>query len=236
MLRVEHLELEVEVVAQELANVSLVAPLERVADALRRRRGLERLHHPEDVADAAVLGPARQAEPAAGPGHPGELARHRGVIGREHDAEGRDDDVERRILVGQRLRVADVVLHRQSFLFRVVARGLDQVRSEVEPGDVGTGASSHAGDSSGPGRDVEPLLARLRLQRGDEALLRLGQQVRDPLVRAVAPHDALLGLQLFEHCPSPLLSSSSSALNAACRARAGSPSGSGRRCLPGGVR
>ena len=57
--RVEHLELQLEGVLEEVADVLLVTPGERIADSRGWRSGLKRLHDAADVADAAVLGPAR---------------------------------------------------------------------------------------------------------------------------------------------------------------------------------
>src|ERR671936_2510706 len=70
------LEGEGELCAEELLDVLLAAPVEWGAGALRRLR-LERRHHLEHLADAAVGTPVDERDPSSAARHPPEFTRRR---------------------------------------------------------------------------------------------------------------------------------------------------------------
>ena len=120
------------------------------------------------------------------------------VVGREHHAERRRHGVERSVVVRDRLRVTGLELDLDAGLGGAFLRRLDQVGREIEAGHLGTALCRADGDFAGPGREVEPALARAGFKDTHQVVVRDRQVVGDVLVRTTPPHHALLGLQLFE--------------------------------------
>ena len=75
--------------------------------------------------------------------------------------------------------------------------------------DVGAALRREDGDGARPGGGVEHSLARLGVDALDDEIVDVAERVRDALVRAVAPHHALLCLELCE-CHRSLLRSEAS--------------------------
>src|SRR5215204_4220236 len=176
----------------------VVAPVEGKADSFRRDR-LERLHDPEQRGKAILRRrPVREPDRAPRLHDSGELARGRFVIGREHDAAGRGDDVEGAVLELEVLAVADAVVDAEIALFRALLGGLDEGRRKIDAGDVGSLRGCELGNCARPAGKIEPFHARLRSESVDHARVDVRDRLRDVLVGALAPDDALLLLQLFE--------------------------------------
>ena len=124
------------------------------------------------------------------------------MIRREHHAARREHDVEARILVGHVLGVSDVELHGDALLGRSLPRGIDENRGEVHADDVGAALRREDRHGPGSGGSVEDAFAGLRIRAFDHELVDVANRVRDALVGAIAPHDALPRLQLCEcHFP-----------------------------------
>src|SRR4029450_2474314 len=90
--------------AEELPESDLRPPLDRRADA-GRRRGVPAVD-PEDLADEAVGCVADEADPAAGPGDADQPARGPLLVRGEHPPEHRADDVKARVLEREGFRIA----------------------------------------------------------------------------------------------------------------------------------
>jgi hypothetical protein len=190
------LEVELERVCEQLANVVLRAPRERAAGAGRRRRQ-ERPHHPEHLAEPAFGRPAREGESPAWLGDTRQLPGDRLVFRREHHAARRGHDVEARIRVRHRLGVSDFELHLYALLRGPLTGGVDEHGREILADDVSTPLCGENRDGARARGRVERLLAGLRIDALDDELVDVAD-VRDALVGAVAPHHALTGLQLGE--------------------------------------
>jgi len=116
----------------------------------------------------------------------------------------RGNDVEARVVVPHLLGVTDLELDGDTPLGGKLPGGVEQHRSKIHPDDVGAALGGEKCHRAGAGCSVEHLLARLRVQPLDDACVDVANRVRDALVRAVPPHDALSSLQLCE-CHSLLL-------------------------------
>jgi hypothetical protein len=172
-------ELEVEGIAEEPAEVDLVAPA----------RGIRVLRSDAcDLVDGFQLrvgAPGRQAESAARPADARELARDGLVVRGEDGAEARGDDVEGRVLVGQVLGVALVPADGERVRFG--ARLLEQRRGDVDADDLRARPRSADRDRAASGRDVEPALGRPRLESRDKLLVDRRQPLGDEAVVAAGP-------------------------------------------------
>jgi hypothetical protein len=161
--RVEKLELEVEVTAQEIADVVLAAPVERIADARRRSR-LILPHDSEDLGEPGIGGPAGQADVPARFRDAGELLGDGRVIWREHHATGRGDDVEACVLEVERLRVADAIVDVEPALVCQLLRLLDQRGREVDSNDLDPFRCNEFRNGAGSAGKVENPLSRLWIE------------------------------------------------------------------------
>jgi hypothetical protein len=159
--------------------VALVAPPRRVRILRPDLRALV------DGSQALLRAPRRQAEATAAPADPRELAGDGLVVRSEDGAEARRDDVEGRVLVGQVLRIAFVEADRQAI--RVRTRLLEERRRDVDADDLRPGPGGADRDRPGAGGDVEPPLARPRLEPGDELLVDRRQPLGDAAVVPAGP-------------------------------------------------
>ena len=125
------------------------------------------------------------------------------MIRGEHDPARGGDDVEARVLVLHLLGVPDLELDGEIAIDGKLPGGVDQDRGKIHADDVGAALGEEKRDRAGAGRGVEHLLAGLRIQPLDDKRVEVTERVRDALIRAVPPHDALPSLQLCEcHCSS----------------------------------
>jgi hypothetical protein len=120
------------------------------------------------------------------------------VVRGEHDPAGRENDVEARVLEVHVFGVADLEVDLDPFLRRPLARRLDERGSKVLPDDVRAAPRGEDRDCARSRGRVEDPVARLRVSPLDDECVDVANGVRDPLVRPVAPDDALSRLQFCE--------------------------------------
>ena len=128
------------------------------------------------------------------------------MIGSEDRADGRGDDVEARVVVGERLGVADLEGDVDAALGSLPPRRLDQRGGEVAPRDVGAGPDGHERELARAAAHVEPALALRSVDRADDRLVHLGERLGDSLEGRRAPHRRVPLLQLLESHRASLVS------------------------------
>ena len=150
-------------------------------------------HRGEHVPRRAVRRPVAHAEPAAWAQDARQLRRGPRLVGREHGAERRQHHVEAAVVERERLRVALDPVDLE--VARLERRAREQLRRQVESGDVGAGAGRRQRRVAGAARDVEHAVAGSHRRVPDDRLAGDGQPPCDPLVVARGPHVArpLLG-------------------------------------------
>jgi hypothetical protein len=132
----------------------------------------------------SLVGPPR-GEAEAPASNPPELGCRRPVIRCEDRAEDRRDDVEGRVLVWERLRIAD--LERNRHAGRLRTRRFDHPWRNVDADDLRSGPSSPDRDRAGAGGDVEPVDARGRLEARYHLVVDRREPLRQPLIIRRAP-------------------------------------------------
>ena len=188
---------EVEGPAKQLADVCFLAPGERAARALGRRR-LELSQQLEHLADSTGGRPARKAQPTCRPHDARQLGRRGSVVRGEHDAERRRDNVELVVEVRHCLHVADVEVDLQPVLLRLPAGGLDERVGEVHAGDVRAGRGRQEREVTRAAGGIEPFGAGCGQEPLDDRVVDVGDRRGDLLERAAAPRGALTLLQILE--------------------------------------
>jgi len=146
--------LQLDSVAEQLAQVLLAAP-ERWRLGTRRRRRGERPNGAEEAADHPLRRPAQQPDLAAGAAYPHELVGGCLVVGRKHHTDRGDHDVEAGVLERQVLGVGLNPLELYSLSLGAGAAGVEQLRRQIA-GDDGRprGCRGNRG-IAGAGSDVE---------------------------------------------------------------------------------
>ena len=138
-----------------------------------------------DGPEVFLRAPGGQAEAATAPADACELVRDGLVVRREDGAEARGDDVEGGVPIGQVLRVAFVPPDREPG--RVRARLLEERRRDVDADDLRARPGGPNRDRARPRPDVEPALARPRLEPRDELLVDRRQPLGEEAIVPAGP-------------------------------------------------
>ena len=132
----------------------------------------------------AASGQARGDRPAA---RPGQLARRPVSVGREDRRRSRRDDVEARVLERQPLRRRRARTRPRGPPSRLARACSSSGSEKSSPVTSAPARAARSATSPVPVAEVEPVLAGLRLERCDEAVVHRREPLRDPLVRPRRP-------------------------------------------------